>query len=158
VLTPTATPAEALERWFVPADYRSVVTASRMDIPASDTANQSSWKRCEAGADSACTRLARRLAVRDPFSGNLRGTFVAHALTVGPPGMTARMRADSTERDAVALIARAAGMPADSLIAGWQRRTTKALDDAVVPAIPVVLTTAAWGLVLLGVASRKRPS
>jgi hypothetical protein len=157
VLTP-AGPREALDQWFVPADYRAVVTASSMDIAPSDTVNLASWGRCKAGADSACTRLALRIPVRDPFSGNLRGTFVSYALEVGEPGMPERMRADSTTRDPVELLARAAGMPADSLIAGWQRRTSRALDDAIVPAVPVVFSTAAWGLLLLGVASRKRPS
>lgn len=150
-------PEDRLATWFDEKDHRGVATASRVDIALNDSARLRTWGRCERGDDTACTALVQSLRVRDPFTQNLRGTFVAHALEQGPAGMLDRLRAD-TSIATVESIARAAGMDADTLVASWRQRLIDTFDRGRPPAVPVVLSTAAWGALLAFAATRRRPS
>jgi len=110
---------------------------------------------CLRGGDLARCRQA--LMPATPLSMLVRGSFVTHALDVGGPQMIARLSADTTS-DAITLLSRGAQLPADSLIAGWRRRTVAALERSRPPAGALVVSTAAWGLLLLGLATSRKPS
>ena len=110
---------------------------------------------CLRGGDP--DRCRQALMPATPLSMLVRGSFVTHALDVGGPQMIARLSADTTS-DAITLLSRGAQLPADSLIAGWRRRTVAALERSRPPAGALVVSTAAWGLLLLGLATSRKPS
>lgn len=153
-----ASGAEALSLWFDPSDHRAVIVAASMPPAGLDSAFYAERHRCYEGDDAACTRLVPRVPVKDPFSTNVRASFVAHALEVGGAGALDRLRAASAAGvDPITMLATTAGTEPESLIGGWQARSAAALADGRSPMLPVVLTTAAWCGVLLVGATRRKP-
>ena len=148
----------ALGAWFDPPDHRAVVASRTGEIAQEDAARWTLRKKCLDGDDPACTQLAQTMTTPFPLSTSVQATFVEHALESGPPEMLARMAADSTTTDVIALLARGSGIPEDSLIATWQRRNADALVASHPSPYPIVLSTAAWGLLLLGLATRRKPA
>lgn len=151
------TSATRLERWYEPQDHRQVVTQQRPAVASQDTAGKSSWQRCVDGADSACTRLVGVLPVRDPISAIVRGTLVRHALDAGAPGTLARLEADTTG-GLVAMLARAAHVPEDSLLSGWHHRIQGAGEREDIGNVPLALAAATWSLILLAFSIRRKPA
>lgn len=153
----TDTSAARLERWFEPPDHRTVVALHRGAVAAQDTARQAALARCVAGADTACTRLLHVLKLREPVSGALRGTLVRHALETGAPGVLERLQ-EVPSGGLIAMLARAAELPEDSLVAGWHRRIDRAAQGTDVGSAPLILTAAAWSLVLVAFSAGRKPS
>lgn len=149
-------PTEAVTRYFEPRDFRDVVASGASN--ATDSLFYASKARCLAGADSACARIVREVAPADPFGGAVRGTLLAHAIEIGGDAALARLverRPADAGLEAIPLLAAAAGVSEDSLIASWHRRTFAALEPASGAGVPLVLSTVAWSG-LLFVASRRR--
>jgi hypothetical protein len=150
-----------LDTWYDPADHRAVATSHAGDIAKTDTVRHRLRNRCNDGEDAACTELARSFAeARFPLSTNPRATFVTHALWRADSSALVRLRAAPSEGtpDVVALLSAATGVSEDSLLAGWQARTNDALARSRPPAFPLIAGTAVWGLILLGISTRRRPS
>lgn len=149
-------PKEAVTRYFEPRDYRDVVVSGATG--GTDSLFYASKARCVAGADSACARIVHDVAPADPFGGAVRGTLVAHAIELGGDAAVARLverRPADAGLEAIALLAAAAGVTEDALIASWHRRTFAALEPASGAGLPLILSTVAWSG-LFFVASRRR--
>ena len=154
VLTPQRSDGP-LSLHFEPADWRAVVTAGRM--PAlTDSSFFALRRACLAGNDRDCAMIVSKVGVPDPFSAGLRATYVLHAIELGGRGALGQIRGAS-ETDPHALLAAVAGVPPDSLIASWQRRTTQALNDEREHLVPVMLSVTGWSLLLLLGASNRKP-
>ena len=84
-------------------------------------ANPASMRRCEAGADADCVTVLRLMTDwdRTPASEYARRTLLARALTLG--GERAPERLLMSTGSAREALSAAAGVPLDTLIAGWQR-------------------------------------
>lgn len=146
---------DRLDRLFDASDWRAVVTAS--PLPAlTDSTFFSRRRTCLAGNDAACANIVSQLTPPDPFSGGMRATLVMHAIDLGGRDALGRFRS-STEREPLALLAEVAGVPEDSLIMSWQRRTAVALAAERRGVIPLSLSVAGWSLLLLAGASFRRP-
>jgi hypothetical protein len=150
-----APPSARLATYFEPADARAVVTASNPPADA-DSVFFADRRAClEGGAPAACARIIGRVRVTDPFAGGLRGTFVTHALALGGPGALDRLVA-SRATDPLEALADAAGMPEDSVIASWQLRTVRELDDARGGSLPLFVSVVGWLAVALTGAAWRR--
>lgn len=154
VLTPQSG-SEPLSLHFEPEDWRAVVTAGRMPA-VGDSAFFAFRRACLAGNDRDCATIVGKVGVPDPFSSGLRATFVLHAIELGGRDALGQIRR-AAEADPNALLAAVAGVPPDSLIASWQRRTAQALEDERQSLVPVTLSVAGWSLLLLVGASRRKP-
>ena len=149
-------PTDALARLFDPSDHRTLVAVGR--LPAlTDSIFFASRRRCLDGADSACARIVGEVEVPDPFGADLRGTLLTHAFELG--GSEAMARIASAPADAaLPLLARVAGIPEDSLIASWQRRTSTALDRERGTGAGLAVSTAAWSALLLLLVALRKPA
>lgn len=156
-----ARPADAdrVDTWFDAADHRALAAAHAGDIAPRDTTRQRLRARCNGGDDAACTAFVRSFpAARFPLSTNPRATFVAYALARTDAAGFERLRAApaTASTDVVALLSGATGIDADSLVAGWRASTRESLDRSRPGPFPLLATTTLWGLVLLGVSTRRR--
>lgn len=143
-----------IDRYFEPGDYRTVVAAGR--LPAiSDSLFFASRRRCLDGADSACVRIIAQVQAPDPFGVEMRGSVLALAIELGGHDALARIAA-APDDPPLALLARTAGIPEDSLLRVWHARTIGAVDNGPSAAVPVLLSTVAWGALLLLAASRRK--
>jgi len=145
-----------LSLYFSPADYRSVVTSGELP-PTADSAQFAARRRCLAGSDTACvTAVAALSRVPNPFSGTLRSTAVEVALELGGRDAPTRL---VTTRDGSALqiLATVAGVTEDSLVRAWQQRVRTAMDAESPDAGRDGVTVAAWSLLILFGATRRKP-
>jgi hypothetical protein len=113
---------QALAWWYEPPDHRAVVVARSGEIAKDDAARWTMRRRCMEGDAAQCTALAETMKAPFPLTAHVRGTFVEHALDIGPAGTFERLQADTATTDVPAMLARATGVPADSLIMGSRRR------------------------------------
>lgn len=157
VLTPY-TVAAGFTHWYDRGDYRALVRRAPEATFTSDSTVYVAYTGCIDGDDEACAQAVRAIAFRFPFSGNIRGSLVSHALETGGTGALDRMRAaGATGVPPLAMLATTAGVREDSLISSWQARTTRELAASHGSSLPFVLSTAAWcGLLLFG-ATRRKP-
>lgn len=154
VLTPFD-PANAIPRHFEPRDYRTVVASGALPS-LTDSSYFVARRECLKGADTACVRIIDRVKAPDPYNASVRGSLLAHAIELGGTGAVARAaeRSDAAPLDALAHIA---GVPADSLLASWHRRTFSALAERRRRTeLPLFLSSVAWGGLLLLAASRRK--
>lgn len=153
-----ATGLEALRLWFDDEDHQALVVQYKVQGVQRDSAWLAGRSQCLKGDRAACTRLAETEGGRYPFTANVRGTLVAHALEAGGAASLDRLRAASaTGVGALGALAAAAGVSEDELLAGWQSRTARALHDAREGHLPLLVSTTFWcGLLLFG-ATRRKP-
>ena len=150
-----AEPADRLSHYFEPSDWQAVVVASSSPVDA-DSLFFVERRNCLAGEQAACARIITKVVVPLPISSSARGTLVMHALDLGGLQAVDRLVA-SREVDPIALLAAVAGVPEDSLLASWQRRTASALHSVQGNPLPLVLSVAGWGALVLVGATRRRP-
>lgn len=150
-----AEPAKRLSHYFEPSDWRAVVVASGSPVDA-DSLFFVDRRSCLVGEQAACARIISKVVVPLPISSSVRGTLVMHALDLA--GLQAIDRlVSSREEDPIALLAAVAGVSEDSLLASWQRRTVSALHSVQGNQLPLVLSVAGWGALVLIGATRRRP-
>ena len=150
-----AEPSERLSHYFEPSDWRAVVGASGSPTDA-DSLYFVDRRSCLVGEQAACARIISRGVVPLPISSSARATLVMHALDLGGLHAIERLVA-SRDEDPIALLAAVAGVPEDSLLASWQRRTVSALYSVQGNRLPLVLSVAGWGALVLVGATRRRP-
>lgn len=149
-------PTLGVSRYFDVTDYRAAVVSSRLP-PLTDSLFADQRRQClRDGSDSACAALVHRVDLVDPFNPFVRGSLLTHALDRGGDGAVARILA---RRDAppLDLLAEAAGLTVDSLLASWHRDTFAAL-EAERPGVdwPLLASSVAWAGLLLTGAMRRR--
>lgn len=150
-----AEPADRLSHYFEPSDWRAVVVASGSPADA-DSLFFVERRNCLLGEQEACARIISKVVVPLPISSSVRGTIVMHAVDLGGLQAIDRLVA-SREEDPIALLAAVAGVTEDSLLASWQRRTVSALHSVQGNQLPLVLSVAGWGALVLVGATRRRP-
>ena len=154
VLTPFDR-STAIAIHFEPRDYRTVIVSA--PLPSlSDSSYFVARRRCIDGVDSVCVSMIGTVMAADPYNAMVRGSLLAHAVALGGSGAVARAaeRADAKPIEALAHIA---GVSEDSLLASWHRRTFSALSEKRRRTdLPLLLSSIAWGGLLLLVASRRK--
>lgn len=151
---------EALALWYAPDDYPVLLdhAVSRGAVIGADSLFYADRHACTDEHDAAaCARAVQRVDLKQPFSTNLRATLVQHALQAGGRDAIDRLQSASAEgMTALPLLARVAGTSEDSLLIGWQQRTSVALAASRTDEAPLALSTAFWcGLLLVGAALRR---
>lgn len=159
VLSHAAGP-EALALWYEPSDYPVLLNhaVSRGAVGGADSLFYADHDACTEERDAAaCERAVQRVNIQQPFSTNLRATLVQHALEQGGRDAIDRLQSASAEGTAaIPLLAHVAGTSEDSLLIGWQQRTSAALAASRTGEAPLALSTAFWcGLLLVGAALRR---
>jgi hypothetical protein len=144
---------DTLSAWYDPHEHQVAVTFSVLPFVPADPRRQVRTA-CLAGDDAACTTLATSLKVNPPFSTLVPHTFLEYAFDVGGSGMIDSLVGATGEP--LAVLARATGIPEDSLILGWQRRAFAALDAGHESPFIILLSSVTWSVIFLGVAARKR--
>lgn len=155
VLSPFDT-ATAIAMHFEPRDYRTVIGSGQLPS-LSDSAYFVARREClRDGVDSSCARIIHRVRAPDPYNASVRGSLLAHAVELGGIGAVARA-SERPEANSLALIVHISGVPRDSLLSSWHRRTFSALDEhRRRTEFPLFLTSVAWsGLLLLAAFRRK---
>lgn len=154
VLAPFDADAEPT-RYFDASDFRYVVASAR--LPAlSDSSYFAARRQCIDGADSVCAAIIGRVPMIDPLNASVRGTLLAHAIELGGTDALVRAAAQADTPPMEAL-ARIAGVSTDSLVASWHARVYAALDEERATTDPsLLLSSVAWGGLLLLVATRRR--
>lgn len=155
VFAEPVTDADALQLWYEPVDYRAVVSSTA--IPQQDSVRLAGRATCAAGDDDACAALVTQLPLRNPYRDVVRITLAEHALDIAPRNALGVLSAADSASLPLNALARAAGVPEDSLIAGWHRRTIEALESGRPSPLLLVASTAFWGILLLELAIRRRP-
>lgn len=142
-------------RYFDASDFRYVVASAR--LPAlSDSSYFAARRQCIDGADSVCADIVGRVPMIDPLNASVRGTLLAHAIELGGRDALDRAAAHA-DAPAMEALARIAGVSADSLVASWHARVYAALDEERATTDPsLLLSSVAWGGLLLLVATRRR--
>lgn len=154
VLTPFD-PSTAIAAHFEPRDYRTVVASGR--LPAlSDSAFFVARRACLDGSDSSCVSIIHTVLAPDPHNEMVRGSLLAHAIELGGTAAVTRA-AERADAEPLVALAHIAGVPADSLLASWHRRTFSALDEKRSRTeLPLLLSSIAWGGLLLLAATRRK--
>lgn len=147
-------PRAGAERYFEPRDYRDVVAAGK--LPAlSDSGFFATRRRCLDGVDSSCVRIIAQVQPPDPFGVEIRGSLLALAIRLGGRDAVARIAAAPND-PTIPLLARAAGVSEDSLLRTWHAETVGAVANGPADAMPVLLSTVAWGALLVLAATRRK--
>jgi hypothetical protein len=150
--------SDSIARWYGAAAQRALVRARAADT-LRDSSLTSGVQSCvRDGVDSSCSALVRERR----WAGSLtyrtaRQELLRRALVVGGPEAFARLRT-SGDADAETLLAHVAGVPADSLVAGWRRDVLTARAPAPAPSPQAWLTGLGTLLVAGLIATRWRQS
>lgn len=150
---------QAKALWYDREDDRSIVFVTQHHRIARDrTTLIEARKRCLADGDApSCRLVVQQSAPHYPFTWLVRGSFIAHAIEMGGADGLARLKADTVTRDPIALLARVAALPEDSLIASWQRAGARAVEDSTGSLAPLTVAALFWcGIFFFG-ATRRRP-
>jgi len=126
-LVPVADPAT---QWYTAAARRSIV--QRLLDNNDQHEHASTWRSCVRGSDDACLVAVRALneaEMTPPLENPHRMTLLRYALQTGGPD--SYLRFAETTGDMSDALARAAGMPADSVLAGWRRAVLAARPETV---------------------------
>ena len=133
-----------------------MVTASESPLDA-DSLFFVDRRACLDGAPTSCERIIHRVRIPDPFSSTLRATLVTHALELGGRGALDRLAESGMEPSPVHLLAQVAGVSEDSLVASWQRRTARSLEEERGSQLPLTLAVLGWATLAFVGASRRKP-
>jgi hypothetical protein len=150
----------AKDLWYDAEDAPSIVRSTQhYAAPQSGAALATARKSClEDGLAQACQDVVQILRPVYPYSGLVRGTFVAHAISLGGPDGLSRVIADSADAtNPIATLARAAGMSEDSLVASWQRELRAARNRERRGTVPLTASAVIWCALMLIGASFRRP-
>lgn len=151
-----AEPRDRLGHYFEPSDWQAVVVASGSPTDA-DSIYFVDRRSCLLGEHTACARIISRVLVPLPISNAARGTLVMHTIDLAGVEAFDRLVASGDSEDPIALLAAVAGVPEDSLLASWQRRTVSALHSVQGNTLPLMLSVVGWGTLVLVGATRRRP-
>ena len=136
------TPVDPVMQWHDSATRRELVRrrgtlARRIDAAAK--------RQCDAGSDSSCIRLLRQFPSgihREPAPSRLRSDLLRHALVIG--GSHAMERLLTAPDDPAQRLEAAAGVPLDTLLAGWQRRVRQTRAPSEDLSFDITLMALAW--------------
>lgn len=146
--------AAGFARYFDASDTRAVVTSARLPgLP--DSAFSVGRRECLKGSDSACARIIDRIVPADPFNSFTRGSLLAHAIALGGNDALTRLAA-APDGPPIAVLASIAGISEEALIDSWYAQTFAAVTRGPAAMITPLLTTAAWCVLLMLVALRRR--
>lgn len=151
-------PGSRLARWYVPAEYRSVVM--RTAPPRDDSVVVAAWLRCREAYDAdACGVAAAALpnaSVPLPLSPAVRSLLLSEVLEAGGAGSY-----DPLLSRAATLRARleaAAGEPLDHTVQRWLSRIEASRPRRARLGPGLALASLGWSVGLLGIAFGRRPS
>lgn len=144
-----------VETWFDPTDHQAVVVMNSGEIPGHDRARRDQREQCVDGDLAVCSRLAATLAVRYPFSNNLRASFVREAFALGDTLMYDRLLA-MPPGDPIEGLAQAAGVSSDSLLSSWARHARGALDATQSSSLLLLVVAVVWSGVFVALAGWRR--
>ena len=132
---------DAFLRWYPSAAERRYLLETAFPDYFNRTASVATWHSCVAGNDTACVELLRSLpsgSIPRILDSDARRLLVHVALRIGGHEAYGRLLADSSlsvgER-----LARAAGVPADTLLARWRA--------AIIASRPKAVTLPGWGII-----------
>lgn len=161
VLRPTEG-ASVLNRYFEPGDWPDLARRARSPSSGDRTEWNRAREECvERGEREVCEAVLRAATPPVPFRREVRGTFVVDALLAGGEKGLERLVAARGDflGDPIGLLAHVAGHSDESLAASWQARVAVAGREASRhPVAGVLVSSVAWGLLLLGGATLRRPS
>ena len=144
---------DTLAAWYDPTEHQVAVAFTALSFVPADP-RRPLRVACLDGDDAACTTLATSLTPSPPFSPLVPHTFLEYAFEVGGSGMIDSLVGATGEP--IALLARASGIPEDTLILGWQRRAVAALEASQESPFVILLSSMTWSVIFFGVAARKR--
>ena len=144
----------ALSRWYTPEERRQLVRQRGASFGGEREV--ALWNGCaDQGLQEACDFFLGRRPVMEliPLGQNSRTSLLGYALRVGGDGAFERFRARAPESLKGALLD-AAGVPADSLMAGWRRQVLAARPNAWAGLVRTPLSVLAWILLMAALATR----
>ena len=150
VLTPVSDP---FTEWYAPEDWQ--VIASTYTHDATDSSKALHHACAEQRLAEACLRIFRSRDVPVPLPTAARHSLVAFALERGGQGAYARLlAANGTSLD---MLASAASLAPDSLLAAWRVRVIDAPPHTVRPKVLEATLLLGWALAFGALAGRKQP-
>ena len=102
-----------------------------------------------------CESAARRRGIRYPLSASIKHSLVAFAVERGGEGAFARLM--STDGAASHILAAAAAVPLDQLLAEWRIKAVAAVPARSMPGALEGGTVLLWAAALAALATRRRP-
>ncbi len=144
----------ALSRWYTPEERRQLVRRRGARIGGEREA--ALWDGCsDQRLQEACDFFLERRPLMEliPLGQNSRTSLLGYALRVGGHGAFERFRARAPESLREALVD-AAGVPADSLMAGWRRQVLAARPNAWAGLVRTPLSVLAWIVLMAALATR----
>jgi len=148
------------ELYYAPEDWPDL--SRRLPKPRGipDSVWTPNQEACARRAEvDACRRVLTWQPPMSPFQHNVRTTFVIHAILMGRgPGLDRLLAAsDAYTDDPIGFFAHVAGVSENVLIDTWRQRIDAAARAEVrQPLLPVLISSLAWGGLLLLVTTQRR--
>jgi len=133
--------ADAFLRWYPSAAERRHVLETAFPDYFNRSASAATWHTCVTGNDTACIELLRSLpsgSIPRILDSDARRLLVHVALRMGGREAYGRLLADSNA-SLSARLARASGVPADTILARWRA--------AIIASRPKPVTLPNWGII-----------